>query len=199
MKEDDENSRKIVRAAHSLIGNHHPNLKAVLAVVFAEMLAFGRQYAQAIIENARALGKSMYDRGFDVLCPEKGFTQSHQVLISNKISSRSTGLTAREVGEFLDRANIITDVSVVPNREWNTRGPPILRFGTAEITRLGMVSSEMDHIASLCERLVLRREDPTQIAKEVSGLMKEHQKIHFCFDESAQAYEYYHISKIADD
>ena len=199
MKEADETSEKIISTVHTLIGNHHPNRKAVLAVVFAEMLAFGEQYASAIIRNAKALGQALYERGFDVLCPDKGFTQSHQILISNKISNIAPEPGgAREVGGLLDKANIITDVSFLPYREWSTRGPPVLRFGTPELARIGMGPSEMDEIASICERLVLKREKPSQIAEEVADLMDGFQKLQFCFDEAAEAYEYFDMSRISN-
>jgi glycine hydroxymethyltransferase len=198
MKDADDLSTRVIRTLHSLIGNHHPSRKAVLAIVFAEMLAFGKEYARNIVRNARALGTALYERGFDVLCPDKGFTRSHQILLSNEIANSVPGRGgARETGRLLEEANVVADVSVIPNREWHTRGPPVLRFGSSEITRLGMGPSEMQEIAAICENLILKRKKPAAVAEEVADLMRGYQTLHFCFDEGDEAYQYFQLSSIA--
>ena len=64
-----------------LTSNHHLHRVAALAIALAEMLEFGEAYAKTIIENSKELAKSLHDRGFKVLCPHKGYTESHQVVI----------------------------------------------------------------------------------------------------------------------
>ncbi|MCK4458315.1 MAG: serine hydroxymethyltransferase, partial [Methanosarcinales archaeon] len=61
------------------VSNHHLHHLAGLGVALAEMIEFGEDYASDVIANAKTLAQSLYERGFDVLCEPRGFTESHQV------------------------------------------------------------------------------------------------------------------------
>jgi glycine hydroxymethyltransferase len=62
-----------------LTSNHHLNTVAGKAIAFAEMMAFGKEYARQIIANAKALGQALHEEGFNVLAERKGFTESHTI------------------------------------------------------------------------------------------------------------------------
>ncbi len=60
------------------VDNAHWNRIATLTLTLAETREFGREYAEQVIRNAKALGKSLHDYDFPVKCSHLGFTQSHQ-------------------------------------------------------------------------------------------------------------------------
>ena len=59
VKHDRKMAEKITAAQHGVTGAGHPNLRAVQAVLFAEMLEFGQDYARQIIKNAKALAQAL--------------------------------------------------------------------------------------------------------------------------------------------
>ena len=77
-----ENEKVIDEAVFpGVVSNHHLHHLLGLGIATAEMLEFGEAYAKQTIKNAQALGQAMYERGFDVLCEDLGFTQSHQIAV----------------------------------------------------------------------------------------------------------------------
>jgi glycine hydroxymethyltransferase len=144
------------------VDNAHWNRIAALTLALAEMKEFGREYAEQVIRNAKALAKSLHSHGFPVKCSHLGFTQSHQVILDFGGYERG-----REIAEKLQRANIIVDC--------------VVRLGTCEVTRRGMKEVEMAKIAELIKRTVLDGENPEIIKHEVAKLCSEFQSIEYCF------------------
>lgn len=70
------------------------------------------------------------------------------------------------------------------------------RFGTQEVTRLGMKEQEMKHIADLIESAVNRTEKPNRIADDVSQLVERFPNVHFCFEAESDAYAYSELAKL---
>jgi glycine hydroxymethyltransferase len=56
-----------------------------------------------------------------------------------------------------------------------------------------MKESEMEHIADLMTRIVVKGEDPRKVASDVSEFRKDYQKVHYAFETSKDAYTYIHI------
>jgi len=168
-----------------VVSNHHLHCVAALAVALAEMLEFGEAYAAQVVRNAQTLAKSLHDRGFRVLCPELGFTRSHQVLVD--VTPFGDG---GKVEVLLERANIILNRNLLP---WDLRegrhyrNPGGIRMGTAEVTRLGMKEPEMERIAEFIGRVLVRGEEPERVAREVAEFRKDFQTLHYCF-EPGEAY-----------
>ncbi len=144
------------------VDNAHWNRITALTLALAEIKNFGRDYAEQVIRNAKALAKTLYGYGFPVKCANLGFTQSHQVILDFGNYERG-----REIAEKLQRANIIVDC--------------VIRIGTCEVTRRGMKEEEMAKIAELIKRTVLDGENPEVIKKEVAKLCSEFQKVEYCF------------------
>ncbi|MEM3783684.1 MAG: hypothetical protein QXY88_01450 [Candidatus Bathyarchaeia archaeon] len=144
------------------VDNAHWNRIAALTLALAEMKNFGRDYAEQVIRNAKALAKTLHSYGFPVKCANLGFTQSHQVILDFGNYERG-----REIAERLQMANIIGDC--------------VIRIGTCEVTRRGMKEEEMAKIAELIKRTVLDRENPEVIKKEVAKLCSEFQRVEYCF------------------
>ncbi len=145
------------------VDNAHWNRIAALTLALAEMKAFGKQYAEQVVRNAQALAKVLYDDGFPVMCPEQGFTQSHQVLLD--YGGYKQGM---KIARKLEEANIIADCGV--------------RLGACEVTRRGMREGEMEKIAEFIKRRVVDKEKPERIRKEVTRLVQEFQQVEYCFD-----------------
>lgn len=175
----------------ALFSNHHLHNVAGLAVALTEMLEFGRDYHKAVIENAKTFAQALYERGFDVLCEDQGFTESHQVVVDISKFKKSIGLGG-DIERLLENANIIVNRNLLP---WDIRegrhymNPGGLRLGTSEITRLGMGKSEMIEIAEFFKNLIIDQKDPKKVKKEIGEFRKNFKKIHYCFH-NPNAYEY---------
>lgn len=174
-----------------VVSNHHLHAVAALAVALAEMLEFGREYASQIVKNAKALGKALYDRGLNVLCPDQGFTSSHTIVAD--VLKYGDGGTLEQ---RLEQANIILNRNLLPwdiREGRNYRNPSGIRLGTPEVTRLGMKEREMEEIAEFIKRIIVDGEDTKRVADEVAEFRRDYQRVHYCFESATQAYEYVKI------
>jgi len=185
---DEEKFEKIKLANFpGLLSNHHLHSVAALALAAAEMLAFGEEYARAVVRNAKALAQALHDEGFSVVAEHLGFTQSHQVLLD--VDALGGGYKCEKL---LEEANIIVNRNLLPwdiKRGRSFRDPGGLRLGVAELTRLGMGEEEMREIAKFYRKVLLDKEDPKKVAEEVSGLRKKFRNVKYAFEEGP-AYEY---------
>lgn len=151
-----------LRAPPVLVDNFHMNRVAGLGVALAELLSFGEEYAKQVVLNAQTLAKSLHEQGIQVVGTERGFTQSHQVLL--QVRSSEEGVRIRD---RLEAADIIADVGV--------------RLGSQEITRLGMKESEMEEVAGLICALLIDKESPKKVKIRVHKLIDRFQELKFCF------------------
>ena len=163
--------------------SYHLHHVAAKAIAFAEHLAFGKEYAEQIIRNAKKLAEELYNQGFDVLGRNHGFTESHQILF--KVGKEKGG----EAAQKLEDAGIIANMNMVPGDEHPMR-PSGIRLGVQELTRLGMKEGEMEEIAKFFKRVLIDGEEPAKVKKDVVEFKKNYRKIHYCFYEGEDAYEY---------
>ena len=164
--------------------NHHLHSVASLAVTLAETKEFGEAYADQIIRNAKALAQSLFQRDMDVLCEHLGFTESHTLVIDVE---RYHG--GAKVAKELEAANIIVNKNLLP---WDSDPvkPCGIRLGSQELTRLGMKEGQMDEVAELIARIVVKGEDPGNVKPDVISLKRQFDKLHYCFFEGESAYDY---------
>ena len=171
-----------------LTSSHHIHHMAAKAVAFAEALEFGRDYAEQVVKNARALAEALSAEGFKVLGESRGFTESHQVAVD--VSAHADG---GAVEATLEKANIIVNRQLIPGdlkAGRNYTKPGGIRLGVSEVTRLGMKKDQMAQIAGLMRQSVVERRDPEKIRARAKALRKKYQKVRFCFDKKLGAYEY---------
>ncbi|MHA1925168.1 MAG: serine hydroxymethyltransferase [Candidatus Thorarchaeota archaeon] len=171
-----------------MLSNHHLHNVAGLAVAFAEMIEFGKDYMGQICKNAKALAQSLHERGWQVIAEHKGFTESHVILVDVTETPMKDG---RTVEEELEDANIVLNRNLLPwdkKRGRDYKAPGGIRLGTSELTRLGMKESEMDAVAELMTRLVIKGEKTEKIAADASEFRKDYQKVHYAFDAETDAY-----------
>jgi glycine hydroxymethyltransferase len=185
-------AEKIKKATFpGMVSNHHLHCVAGVTIACAELLEFGKEYADQVVRNAKALGQALYEKGLNVLAEHKGFTQSHVILID--ITKQGDGGT---IEETLERANIIINRNLLP---WDIKEgrhfmhPGGIRMGVSEVTRLGMKESDMTQIAEFVKRVVLDKESVEIVRKDVADFRQDFQKVHFCFEDSTEAYRYIRI------
>ena len=168
-----------------VVSNHHLHHLLGLGIATAEMLEFGEAYAKQIIKNAQALGQAMYERGFNVLCEDLGFTESHQIAV-DLTNIRSASDIAKELADN----NVILNKNLLPgdNRD-NSDDPSGIRIGTQEITRRGLKEKEMDEVAEFIKRVAVDKED---IADEVAEFMNQYTKLDYAFSDR-EAYQYHNL------
>ncbi len=185
-----ENAKKIDdKIFPGVVSNHHLHHKAGLAIALAETKEFGEEYAKQVVKNAKALGQALYERGFNVLCEEKGFTESHQVIL-DIADSKDISYSASELAVMYENANIILNKNLLP---WddvnNSDNPSGIRLGTQECTRLGMKESEMEEIAEFMKRIAVDGENPEKIKEEIKEFAKSYSEVHYSF-EGGDAFKY---------
>jgi glycine hydroxymethyltransferase len=164
--------------------NHHLHSVAALAVTLAETKEFGEAYADQVIRNAKALGQGLFERGMEVLCEHLGFTESHTIVVD--VEQFQGGA---KVAKNLEAANIILNKNLLP---WDSDPvrPCGIRIGSQELTRLGMKEKEMAEVAELVARVVVKGQAPEKVKPDVIDLKRQFTKIHYCFFEGEEAYDY---------
>jgi len=157
---------------------HQVNRVAALALATAEAIQYGEAFMEQIVRNAKALAAALDAHGLPMLGRHKGFTETHQAIADARQVGR--GL---EAARRLERANIIVNKNLIPEdkpADWDHPGG--LRMGTIEVTRLGMREREMQRIADLIARVLIRGEAPESVKLEALALRRDFQTIYYCFE-----------------
>lgn len=152
--------------------NHHAHHVAGVAVTLTELDQWGKEYATQVINNAKALGKRLYELGIKVVASNYGFTESHTILVDlNK--------PAQDTVDNLACANIILNTTELPgDQPGQERG---LRIGTNEMTRKGMNEPEMEIIAELIATVIKHPELASTVKDKVKQLRAKFQEQRYCF------------------
>lgn len=169
--------RKVKRAVYpGLTTNFHYHRIGALAVTCLELIDHGRPYAEQIVRNSRALGAALDSRDFNVVGKERGYSDTHQILVALP----EGGIKAFDAGNMLADANIITSPQLLPTEPpENVRNPRGIRFGTQEVTRWGMREAEMGKAADFIADVLLKKADPCEVGKEVAEFRGRFQELLF--------------------
>ena len=170
---DEGVAERVISRTSSLISSYNNNRTAALAVTLAELLAFGKEYAQAVVSNAQMLARSLDAEGFTVAGKERGFTQSHLMLVDLDKTPHGP-----ESVRLLEQAHISSSLADLP-RTYPRKSA--LRLGSPASTRRGMGEGEMTEVARFIRRVVLDGEDPAAVAKDVEELASSFTGVHYCF------------------
>jgi glycine hydroxymethyltransferase len=138
-----------------LQGGPLEHIIAAKAVAFAEASRpeFA-QYAQSVVDNARALAKALAEERFRLV---SGGTDNHLMLVDLRpFDEELTGKTAQEV---LDRSGITVNRNTIPDDPRSAFVTSGLRIGSAAETTAGMRSGEMTAIAALISTALRHRDD----------------------------------------
>lgn len=143
----------------SLVDNHHLHRLPALAAVAREWQEFGHAHAAAIVAHARALAAALAAEGLTLVGSDRGFTNSHTLLIIDD--------TAEESSLRLEAAGIMTTPIGLPP----SLGPGCLRLGVQEITRRGFSTSDAPQVARLIAQTLRREASAETIAARVAALV----------------------------
>ncbi|MEU4103824.1 serine hydroxymethyltransferase [Streptomyces tanashiensis] len=156
-----------------LQGGPHNQTTAAIAVALREASQPSfRDYAHAVVANAKALAEALLARGFDLV---SGGTDNHLILID---------LTPKQVpgkiaAKALDRAGIVVNYNTVPYDPRKPFDPSGIRIGTPSLTSRGLTTDHMDQVAEWIDRAVTAagkgdEETLRTVRAEVAGLMAAH-------------------------
>lgn len=156
-----------------LQGGPHNHTTAAIAVTLHEAAQPSfRDYAHAVVANAKALAEHLLARGFDLV---SGGTDNHLILMD---------LTPKQVpgkvaAKALDRAGIVVNHNTVPFDPRKPFDPSGVRIGTPSLTSRGLTPSHMAQVAEWIDRGVTAAgaADEAALIKirtEVAGLMADH-------------------------
>ena len=142
-----EHAKAIDKAVFpGLQGGPHNHTTAAIAVALKEASAPSfRDYARAVVDNARVLADELLARGFDLV---SGGTDNHLILMD---------LTPKDVpgkvaAKALDRAGIVVNYNTVPFDPRKPFDPSGLRLGTPSLTSRGLGTAHMPTVAEWIDR-----------------------------------------------
>jgi len=165
-----ELSDKIDRAVFpGMQGGPHNNTIAAISQSFfeAKNQAF-KKYQKQVIKNSRALAEALKNLGFNLI---SGGTDNHLMLIDLKNSSNLSGIKidGLEAEKQLEKVDILVNRNSILGDTAPFR-PSGLRLGTPAATTMGMKEKEMKKIAGLIYRVLVKKENPNSVKKEVKDL-----------------------------
>jgi glycine hydroxymethyltransferase len=144
----------------------------LMHVIASKAVAFGealrpefRDYSRRVIENARALGEAMLERGFSLV---SGGTDNHLLLVD----LRNKGISGKDAEKALDRAGITVNKNTVPGETQSPFVTSGVRIGTPALTTRGLGVAEMREIARLIDEVVVSASDDGAIER-VRGEVRE--------------------------
>ena len=182
--EDEKMHKRLNNAIFpGVCSSYHLHHVAGKVVALAEFEEYGQAYAQNIVKNAQSFAQALAAEGFDVLAESRNYTASHQVLTRHGDTDSGAGAKA---AQLLEQAGIITNMNMLPG-DTKALSPSGLRLGVQELTRVGMGKNEMDEVASLYARVLLKDENPDSVKQDVHQLKSNFQVIRYCFNESNQS------------
>ncbi|MDH2391817.1 serine hydroxymethyltransferase [Streptomyces sp. HNM0663] len=167
----EEHAKAVDKAVFpGLQGGPHNQTTAAIAVALHEAAQPSfRDYAHAVVANARALAEQLAARGFDLV---SGGTDNHLILID--LSGKD--VPGKTAAKALDRAGIVVNYNTVPYDPRKPFDPSGIRIGTPSLTSRGLGVSHMPAVADWIDRGVTaaRAGDEaalTAVRAEVAELM----------------------------
>lgn len=158
-----------------LTGSHQVNRVAALAVAGTELLEHGPAFMAAMVANARHLARCLHERGLPVCYADRGFTETHQVLVDARRYGGGFATAAR-----LAEANLVTNQQPLPG--FDDDPPSGIRLGTAEVTRLGMGPADMDRIAEFIAAVLVGGVRVDRVRAEVVRFREPFQSCYYSSD-----------------
>jgi glycine hydroxymethyltransferase len=161
-----EHAQAIDRAVFpGLQGGPHNHTTAAIAVAAKEAAepAF-KEYAAAVVANAKALGAALAARGMPLVT---GGTDNHLLLID----MTPKGLGGKPYAQALERAGIVANYNAIPFDPRKPFDPSGVRLGTPAVTSRGMGAAEMEQIAAWMDEVASHVGDEARLAR-IAGEVK---------------------------
>jgi glycine hydroxymethyltransferase len=135
------------------------------AVCFREALQPEfKQYAQAIIDNAKTLAEALASGGLRLI---SGGTDNHLMLID----VTTLGITGKLAEKALEQCGITVNMNMIPYDERKPMDPSGIRIGTPALTTRGMTTDEMGTIGGWMLE-ALRNPDDAGVHQRIRGEVK---------------------------
>ena len=149
-----------------LQGGPHDHTTAALAVAAKEALepAF-KQYAAKIVENAKALGEALVERGFSLVT---GGTDNHLLLVD----MTPKGIGGKPYAQALEKAGIVCNYNSIPFDPRKPFDPSGIRIGTPCVASRGMGVDEMRQLARWMDEVAANVGDEATLAR-IAGEVTE--------------------------
>ncbi|NMB92232.1 MAG: serine hydroxymethyltransferase [Parcubacteria group bacterium] len=147
-------------------GGPHNNVTAAIALTFklAQSASF-RNYQKQIIKNSRILAQELKKIGFRLVT---NGTDNHLMILD----LRNLGISGMEAETLLDQAGIVANRNVVVG-DMSPFHPSGIRIGVPAVTTRGMKEKEMKKIAEFIYLVLIKKEKPVIIKREVEKLCKK--------------------------
>ena len=162
-----EFSEKINKAVFpGLQGGPHMNAIAAVAVALNEAgkPAF-KKYSKQIIKNAKIFADEMKKQGWRII---SNGTDTHLFLVD----TWQKGISGKEASEILEKAGIIVNKNMIPYDQRTPSDPSGIRIGAPAITSKGFKEKDMLKITQWIFRLLIKKENPAKIKKEILSLLR---------------------------
>ncbi|OUO33667.1 serine hydroxymethyltransferase [Olsenella sp. An293] len=147
-------------------------------VIAGKAVAFGEalrpefaDYADAILANAKALGRGMESRGLRLV---SGGTDNHLLLVDLTPAGEVTG---RDAERALDEVGITVNKNTIPGEKRSPFVTSGIRVGSAAATTRGFSEQECERIGQLIGEVVADKDNPAlldRVSMEVRELLAEH-------------------------
>ena len=151
-----------------LQGGPHNHTTAAIAVAAKEASdpSF-TVYAKRVVENAKALGEALVERGFSLIT---GGTDNHLLLID----MTPKNIAGKPYAQALDKAGVVGNYNSIPFDPRKPFDPSGLRVGTPALTSRGMGPAEMVRLAGFMDEVAKSQAPETleRVAAEVKELCK---------------------------
>ncbi len=145
----------------------------LMHVIAAKAVAFGEAlqddfaaYQQQIQDNAKALGKTLKEKGYKLV---SGGTDNHLILVD----LRNKNLTGKKAEQALEEASITLNKNMVPFDDESPFVTSGIRIGTPAMTSRGFGEDEFEKVAEMIDRVLQSPDDEDvkqQVAEEVNDL-----------------------------
>jgi len=148
-------------------------------VIAAKAVALGeamhpkfRDYARAIVVNAKALAEGLRRRGWRLV---SGGTDNHLMLVD--LHSRMPDLNGQEAAGMLSAAGLVSNANPIPFDPPSPANWSGVRLGTPAVTSRGLGPEQLEPVAEWIDRVWSSRGDEDTIAKvrgEVIEMCRQH-------------------------
>ncbi len=168
----EEHASAIDRAVFpGLQGGPHQHQTAAIAATLGEALAPEfRDYAHAVVDNAKTLATALIERGFNLV---SGGTDNHLILLD----MASKNLSGKEAATALSRAGIVSNANSIPFDPRKPFDPSGVRIGTPAATSRGLDRDHMAQVADWMDEVISAPNDDSladKVRAEVHDLMRRY-------------------------
>ncbi len=162
-----QHAKKLDRAVFpGLQGGPHNHTTAAIAVAAQEALQPSfKEYAAAIVENAKALGEALVEAGFSLIT---GGTDNHLLLVD----MTPKGIGGKPYAQALEKAGIVCNYNSIPFDPRKPFDPSGIRLGTPALTSRGMGAAQMKQIGAWMNEVAGAPEDEALLSR-IAGQVKE--------------------------